>query len=310
MRLFDLHCDTLYRAATEGGGLDKNDYHISFERGCNLSEWYQVMAVWIPDELRGQKAFDFVAACAKRLKDEILKSKYKINQVKKFSDFKNNTDLHNVILAVEGGAALNGNLENIEKLSELGVRFITLTWNGKNEIGDGAGIENPKGITEFGRRAVACFEENNIVVDVSHASEPLFWDVAEIAKKPFVATHSNSKAVCNHKRNLTDEQFKAIMDMNGLVGLNFSIGFLRENQPEKADLSDLINHAEHFLSLGGENTLCFGSDFDGTDVPKSITGIETFCEIYEYFLKHNYSEELVKKIFFKNALNFCENFDN
>ncbi|GHU81553.1 peptidase [Clostridia bacterium] len=324
MHLFDLHCDSLYIVATNDykikpwisqikeadkeTSLFKNNFHLSFDRGSKYSPWIQTMAVWIPDELRGSAAFDFTVSCAKRLKSEIANSEIPIHQIKNFSEFKKTLNSHNVILAVEGGAALHGELQNIKKLSKIGVRFITLTWNGENEIGDGAGVENPKGLTDFGKKAIAELEKNKIVIDVSHASDPLFYDVATIATKPFIATHSNSRAVCSHKRNLTDEQFTIIKKSNGLVGLNFARIFL--NSDSDATLAHLLNHAEHFLSLGGEDIICLGSDFDGTDMPDGVSGIESMTAIYEYFLKHNYKEELVRKIFFKNAYKFCENFDN
>lgn len=306
MQLFDLHCDTLYRAFTDQKSINEPHYHISVDRGQRYDTWNQIMAIWISDELRGQQAFTFTLQAIKYLKTQ-LESYPTIHLASTFSALHTANSKQQFMLAIEGGAALAGKLENIQIFSDLGVRFMTLTWNGENEIGDGAGVDSPKGITSFGKRAIPELERRNIVIDLSHASDALFDDVASLAGKPFVATHSNARSVCNHKRNLTDEQFRTIKANKGLVGLNFCKHFLAENS--KADLSHLLKHTEHFLALGGEDILCLGSDFDGTDMPKGISGIESMQALYEYYLKHNYTEELVQKIFFKNAQTFCKNFD-
>ena len=186
---------------------------------------------------------------------------------------------------------------------------MTITWNGRNEIGDGAGVEKPKGITQFGKQVIDEMEKNNIIVDISHASENLFYDVAEISKRPFIATHSNSYNVTKHKRNLTDEQFKVLISQGGITGINFYKVFLNNN-PDKATKFDILKHVEHFMALGGENNISIGSDFDGCELPKDIKGGSSMCEIYEMFLMHNYNEGIIRKIFYENALNFFENFDN
>ncbi len=211
-----------------------------------------------------------------------------------------------VILTVESGAALGGKLENIAQYAEAGVRMMTLTWNGTNELGDGIGVEQAGGLSAFGVQAVKELEKHRIVLDVSHASEKLFDDVAGIAKKPIVASHSNAKAVCSHRRNLTDEQFAVIRQSGGIVGLNFCVDFLN-NDPQKASRYDILRMAEHFWSLGGEKCLAMGGDFDGADIPTDMTGIESMGALYELFLKHNYRESLVNDLFFNNAYAFFEN---
>ena len=178
--------------------------------------------------------------------------------------------------------------------------MMTLTWNGENELGGGA--DTALGLTPFGREALKEMERLSIVADVSHASDALFYDVAEIAEKPIVASHSNARAVCPHRRNLTDRQFQILRDKGGLVGLNFCVHFLREDS--NAHFEDLLRHADHFWSLGGETTLCLGSDYDGTDVPPELAGIEKMQDLYELFLKHNYKESLVNSLFFDNASKF------
>ena len=189
-------------------------------------------------------------------------------------------------------------------MKDAGVKILTLTWNGSCEFGDGVLVDNAGGLTEFGIKAVQMLEESSIIVDVSHASEQLFYDVCDYSKKPFIATHSNSKKICNNKRNLTDSQFKEIAERGGLVGITFCKKFLSDECSE-VDFDDILKHVYHFLELGGENTISIGSDFDGAEVPDCLNGIGCVENLYEYFLSKRLSENLVDDIFFNNAYNFA-----
>lgn len=289
MRFFDLHCDTLYETVTKGKSLFSNDCDVSIEKGNFLSEWGQCFAVWIPDEVRGKAALNLFNKCLE-----------KFNEMKKCT----NDQKFLPLLTVEGGAVLSGDLKCIDYLKSNGVRAVTLTWNGSCEIGDGVKTPNPKGLTSFGRDAVRRMQELGIAVDVSHASETLFWDVLEVSRGSVIATHSNAKKICSHQRNLTDAQIFSIKSTNGIIGITFCDEFLKNGAG--ASTSDILKHVEHFLSLGMEDNLCIGSDFDGAKMPEKVNGIESIESLCEEFLKENYSEELVDKIFFKNAHSFFE----
>ena len=307
MRLFDLHCDTLYRAFKEKKSIISNDFEISVELGAEFNEWIQCMAVWIPDDIRGENAERLVENCYRMLLSELKKcdeQNRSISQIDFVSDKKTKSS---IMLTIEGGAALNGKLQNIEIYRNLGVRAMTLTWNGRCDIGDGADVEKPNGITEFGKEAIREMERCGIVVDVSHASDKLFYDVAEIAKRPFIATHSNSRTICPHRRNLTDEQFEIIKSSGGIVGINFHRHFLSDDNPS---IKDIIKHTEYFMSLGGENTVAVGSDFDGGELSDDMNSIADVHKIFNEFARLNYSETLIDKLFFKNAYNFYQSFDN
>lgn len=309
MQLFDLHCDTLYRAVNENKTFNCGEFHITVEKAKFLKKWTQCFAIWIPDDINPNSIQPLFDKAYNSLNNQCKTND--LNLCSKFSDLNENyvTNARNGFFTVENGKVLQGDLKNIKKLKQCNVKILTLTWNSDNEIGTGALTKSKKGLTEFGRQAVKELEKSKIVVDISHASENTFYDVAEISERPFIATHSNSKAVTNHLRNLTDEQFRIIVKNGGIVGINFYKGFLNNNA-DKASISDIIKHTEHFLSLGGENSVAIGSDFDGCDLPNDIKGIESIGDIYEAFLKENYSEALLSKLFFKNAYNFCENFDN
>ena len=305
MRYFDLHCDTMIGCYNNNKALIKNDLHVDLIRAEYLKNYIQCFAVWIPDEFRGDAAFDYFSKVSDKFFEEVKKNREKIIFCNEMGDITKSEkeNLFGAILTVENGSAVAGKLENIEKMSAMGVKMLTLTWNGENEIGGGVLSENKIGLKPFGKLAVQELEKNNIVIDISHASIELFYDVAEMANKPFIASHSNSIKHCSNLRNLTDEQFEVIKDSGGIVGINLYRNFLNDSS-EKASIKDIVIHAEHFLSLGGENAVSIGGDLDGSEMPYDIKGIESFGEIYEEFLRLNYKESLLNKIFYSNAADF------
>lgn len=306
MHLIDLHCDTLYKSVQNKISFSDKSLEVSLDNNMNRLQCY---AVWIPDELNGEQAEQLFNVAYSKLEEQCNANN--INLINNFSVMRKSIFSHNssAIFTVENSKALNGEIKNVKRLADCGVKMMTLTWNAHNDVGDGSDVDNANGITEFGKIVVSEMESNNIVVDISHASDKLFYDVAEISKRPFVASHSNSRAITNHKRNLTDEQFKIIVERKGLVGINFHNEFLSHN-PKKAKMTDILRHVDHLLEFGGENCLCFGSDFDGCTLPKDIKGSSSMQQIFDMFLKHKYSESLINKIFYENALKFFENFDN
>lgn len=285
MRYFDLHCDTMTECYLNDQHITRNQLQVDRQRAGLFGRYIQCYAVWMPDQIRGPEAFQRFCAVADRFSQEI-------------------GDSRDGILTVENATALGGDIKNVAEFARRGVKLCSLTWNGDNELGRGVRAPGSTGITAFGRQVVEELERYEIVIDVSHASPELFEDVLSICKGPVLATHSNAKSVCGHARNLTDQQFSSIRDRGGLVGLNFYKGFLN-NDPERAGLEDILRHAEHFLALGGEDVLAIGADWDG-GAPEDFVaaGLETVPEIYEIFLKHNYSETLVDKIFYKNSESF------
>ena len=307
MKFFDLHCDTITECLERDQPLAENNLQLSLEAGAGLSPWFQCFAAWIPDTLRGDAAVERFRQIYRRLRREIDKTPGRIMQCVSPGDFARAEREHKTgaVFTVEGGAALGGDLENVGLFSEYGVKAVTLTWNGENEIGSGAMDPSPHGLTAFGREAVRRLEDAGIALDVSHASDPLFYDVAELAHGPIIATHSNSRSLCPHPRNLTDEQFKIIRDSGGLVGLNFYPVFLHGSGA--AGKKDILAHAEHFLALGGEDTLAIGSDFDGAAMPEDVSGIGAVPMLAAYFSQHGYPDSLIEKIFYGNARRFFEN---
>lgn len=306
MKFFDLHCDTAFECVTQMNGRDLSAgaHHLSLERGNCFEAWHQVFAVFMPDEYRG----DAAVAHYERVRDyiyrqqELFPDRFVLCRTAADLEAAERPGMCGAILSVEGGSAVAGSLDRLRSLYDDGVRLMTLTWNAENEIGHGVGSPVGGGLSSFGRQAVALMNELGMIVDVSHLSDAGFADVAELCQKPFVASHSCSRRLCGHRRNLTDEMFGVIRERGGLVGINFCREFLEENGDTNAD--DILRHTEHFLGLGGEKTVCMGSDFDGTDIPDGLTGVESIPALYERFLKANYPESLVEDIFFGNAKRF------
>ncbi len=298
MRYFDLHCDTLYRAITESKKIDSEDFELSFNSSkSTFKKWCQCTAIWIPDELNEADAMKLFEKSADMLQTESKRLSVPINDINAAFSF---------IFTVENAKVLSDDINNIFKLKNKGVQMITLTWNAENNLGGGAQAQKT-GLKPFGEKCIYELEKNDIIVDISHASDKMFYDVAEIAQKPFVASHSNSRTVCNNIRNLTDEQFSVIVKNGGLVGLNFHKSFLSDKE-NSACMDDIIRHAYHFLSLGGENTLAIGSDFDGADIPADLNSTDKTAILAETFIKRGINEQIVQKIMYDNAHNFFSKF--
>lgn len=302
MRLFDLHCDTLYLCEEQGKDLFQNDLHLDWQRGAQYNPWIQVHAIWVPPELRGRRAVEHFDRCRDYLDAQLSAHPDAARLCCDIRTADENPAPCSVLLAVEGGAAVGGTLEGLRRLYDRGVRLLTLTWNGSNELADGVLVPHGVGLTRFGQETLRECERLGIVVDVSHLHEKGFWDVAVLSRKPFVATHSNAKAVCPHPRNLSDDQFCVIRDLGGLVGLNLYPMFL--NGTEDACFSDVERHLEHFLKLGGEKVVAIGTDFDGADLSPCMAGIQYMQGLHDYLSAKGYSDRLLDDIFYKNAYDF------
>ena len=166
------------------------------------------------------------------------------------------------MLTVEDGVPLEGKLSRVDEMYEKGVRLITITWNHENSLGFPNKTAPEKGLKPFGIEALARMNELGIIADCSHLSDAGFWDLVKYSKKPFVASHSNAKALCGIYRNLTDDMLRALADKGGVTGLNFSADFLVDNA-HYTRVADLVRHARHIADVAGVETVALGSDFDG-----------------------------------------------
>lgn len=303
MLICDLHCD-LPSYVLEGRKISFNEGHWSEDKLKKEHIYVQVFASCV-DKLCADNPFErgvsLVDSFTLGLGDTELGIVTKRDQLEKNIARSKNS----AILSLEGGEILGGKIENLKYFYSRGIRLMTLTWNNLNQIGGSCDqlCEN-KPLTDFGKKVVREMNRLKMTPDVSHLSEAGFWDVAEISGRPFCATHSNSKKLCDHQRNLNDKQFEAIRNSGGVVGVNYYPLFLEKNH-ETANILSIVRHIEHFMSLGGEETVCLGGDLDGIDIlPKGLNGIGDVDKIAEELLKINYKEELVKKIMGENIIEF------
>ncbi len=289
MNYFDLHCDTVTECEKQGQNLERNRLAVDLARGSAFERWVQTFALWVPDTLRGEAAW----ACVQR--------QYAFVKTQGLTWYREKAASGSyAMLMVEGGAALAGALSHIAELASFGVRMLTLTWNGENEIASGA--QATGGLKPFGRQVVRALEQAGILVDVSHLNEQSFWDVASCATRPIVATHSNAYALCRNPRNLKDDQITAIRASGGLIGLNFYPVFLSD-PPPKAAIPHLCRHIEHFLALGCEDQLVIGSDFDGAKMAGDLSDLGAVFSLRQSMVDC-FGETLTEKILFSNAQRF------
>ena len=307
--VFDLHCDTAVELSRQKKSWAANDLHIDLERADKLLTHHQFYAFCC---VFGEEGLPLPAALAQaRFYSELSDFYTQLEQNKDRTKLcRNMEDLveaaregkQGVFLSLEGPEAIGCDPGRLEELKELGFLMTTLTWNYPNTLAGPHGTD--QGLTSQGKAFVRRAQELGIVIDVSHLSEKAFWDLIDITAAPIVASHSNSRAVCDHTRNLTDKQFKVICNLGGLVGLNLYAPFL--NESGKADFSDVKRHIDHFLELGGKHHLAVGGDLDGCDaLPTGFTGVQNWNDLGRWLMQQGLDEPTVCSIFNNNAVMFA-----
>ncbi len=212
------------------------------------------------------------------------------------------------IMQFEGAGGIDAEFTLLHKSYERGLRVLTITWKEANKFGTGAHFSDPqvdRGLTPKGRELVVEAQKLGITIDVSHLNEPSFWDVIDVAKRPVVATHSNARAICDHPRNLRDDQIEAIGEKGGVIGINFGIKFLDPGKdPDNRGLPlDVIKqHVDHIVSIAGVDTVALGADFDGVRVPDCVKDCTRYPALLEFFQTNGYSKSDVRKIASENWL--------
>lgn len=266
---FDLHCDTLYERFVR----PHTPKHL--DNAGDFLKRKQIYAVWSEHKLTPDVMYNNFFEIAKLLPDGGR-------------------------LAVEGGELLGDDITRLDALAAYDLAYFTLVWADSCPIG--GGWNTNEGLTDFGRNVVKRLGELKIAPDVSHASEEMFWDVAELTDR-FIATHSNSRSVCGHGRNLTDEQFAHIRDVGGVVGISMCPHHLSETG--SADIADVMRHIEHYMSLGGESVVCLGCDYDGIpETPRGLCGPAELYNLADEMARAGYGDGLINAVFYENANNY------
>ena len=317
---FDAHCDTLYRCMETGESsaleygdtrdaqieyfaksqeLRKNDGHLDLTRGKDFTRYGQVFALF-HDAL--ESPADGVWAQCNRVHDFFLQQMQENYDVVRHC--RSGAEIDNAVkegkiaalLSIEGADLLDCDAAKIETVAQWGVRFLNPVWNRANAL-SGTNLEDrDRGLSAQGREFIRELYRHHIYPDVSHLSDHGFWNLAEMGQGPIVASHSNAREICPHRRNLTDDQFCAIRDSGGVVGINLYLNFVGE-----PTMDALVRHVEHFLNLGGEKTICLGGDLDGCEtLAAGMEGMQDIPHLYDALRARGYSAELLEDIFWNN----------
>ncbi|QWG29242.1 membrane dipeptidase [Bacillus mycoides] len=302
MKIFDAHCDVLFQLWSAKGKKDfQNDsqLHITFEQLKKRKGSIQCFAIYVPETVAYENRFEVALQMIDIFHNEILslpgmkfiQTKNDINMLKQ--------DEIGALLTIEGCEAIGKEAMKLRLFYRLGVRSFGLTWNYANLLADGALEARGAGLTTFGRQVVQELNTLHLWTDVSHLNERSFWDVIEIAENP-IASHSNCYQLCGHPRNLTDEQIRALIKKNSIIGITFVPQFLTNER--QANIADILRHVEYICSLGGEKNIGFGSDFDG--ILETVVGVEAYRD-YENIINQlckKYSESTVERFLYENFI--------
>ena len=298
MAYFDAHCDTLTRFRSLRRS---SETHWDLTRLRAYGPAGQIMAIFAEPGMDGEDTFrrimeharweldanaDIAALCTSAAEADAAAAEGKTA----------------LFLAVEGANLLGCSVDSLRAAYGQGVRLVTLCWNEDNAL-CGAALDTGAGLTPAGEAFVDACWALGVAVDLSHTSENTFWDVVRRAARPVICSHSNAKALCDHPRNLTDAQLRALIENGGYVGLNLCLPFVGLTN----DIDAMVAHAEHILALGAEKNLGLGTDFDGIEeAPRGIHGVEDMGKLYEALLRRGYTESLVRDIFYNNLHRFME----
>ena len=314
MKVVDMHCDTigeLWKAEKAGKpiSLRSNSLHIDLEKMQKGDYLLQNFAMFVflgreKDPLVNVLEMIDVYNRAMAENADI------IGPVLNYEDIEKNRAAGKLsgMLTIEEGAVLKGNPYVVRSLYQLGVRMLTLTWNFENEIGYPNTIVKAKdydpsrhyGLKPEGIEIVREMNRVGMIVDVSHLGDDGFWDVVKYCDGPFVASHSNARAVCNHTRNMTDDMIRALADKGGVMGLNFCGDFLNPNG--KSRVEDMVRHAKHIINVGGSDILGLGTDYDGIDGDLELDHCDKMPLLAQEMERQGFGTQQIEKIFHGNVL--------
>lgn len=309
MNYIDFHCDTLSRIyyghdKEFAGTIWNNNGHLDLTRMKETGYLAQFFACFLHKESPSKNA-DHYGDALDMIK--LMKTSLAENDSAKlalsYPDYLSNKKNGKIscFLTIEEGGIIENDMSRLENLYKEGVRLITLTWNFENSLGfpNVMSKEPNTGLKLFGIEVVKRMEELGMLVDVSHLSDMGFWDVAGNTKKPFVASHSCCRELCEHPRNLTDDMLRNLGERQGLVGINFCGAFLQKDGV--CTLDSLVKHLRHIINVGGLDIAALGTDFDGIRCELEIPGCEYMPRLDEALLANGFLPSEVDAICTKNA---------
>lgn len=305
--VFDFHCDTalvlLGEDRNQAGSLRKNSGHIDLERAGKLGGYAQCFACFttdLPEILKGISPIVLFERELATIQREVDKNSDRISIVYSTEEIEENqaAGKMSAILTLEGTAGIDYNPALLEDLWAIGFRVSSLGWNERNPL-TGSNVTGG-GLTDLGREYVKEAQRLGMRVDVSHISDEGFWDIMKITNAPIIATHSNSRAVFDHSRNITDDMFRAIRETGGVAGYNTC----REFTGEPSDLDTICDHILHFMELDPDGKhIALGGDLDGVDaMPDGFEGVQSYPALARKLLDRGLTEDNVMDIFWNNAI--------
>jgi Zn-dependent dipeptidase, microsomal dipeptidase homolog len=298
LAVFDAHNDSLTeREDLEALTSRLSDGHWDLVRFAEGGGRWQIAAIFTPPRFSGIEALAYALNHLERALDWVEQHRDKVRLILNKRDLKDDGRI-GILLSLEGASPIMGRVEFLRLFFRLGIRCLTLTWNHRNELADGVGVGSAAGgLTKAGKAIVAECERLGIAVDVSHLSERSFWDLMRVATKPVFASHSNFRALCDHPRNLTDEQAEAIAEKGGVICLTFVPAFVG------GDLAQFVRHYFHGVELVGEKALGLGSDFDGCKNPV-LPDASAFPQLAQVLRQSGVSSSALKSLFHANLLRY------
>lgn len=311
MKIIDMHCDTLLECYLKEYGLRKKSGHIDLESMKSAGALAQFFAIFIPWQKEAEEygielmPYELFQEIYKLYQRELKANGDMIIPALSYEDILKNEKAGKMssILSIEDGQLLDSKIGRLDELHNKGVRLMTLLWNHENCIGFPNSSDaklHQKGLKPFGIDAVEAMNDIGIIVDVSHLSEGGFYDVAKHSKKPFVASHSCARTMCDHQRNLTDDQLRCIANAGGVVGVNFYSKFLKANS-DFTKVEDIMEHIHYMMNMMGSESIALGSDFDGISCGLEMDGYGQYDKLISQIEK-KYSADIVEKICYENIL--------
>ena len=309
MFIVDAHCDSIEVATQRKYGI-VNPYN--FSQNHSQLQMVALFCCWPRDTTK--QCYDRAVRYIGQFMLCMEKEKDKVMQVKSFADIEKAFSLgkHAAMLTIEGGSGIMGSPEILEEFYNIGIRIFGMTWLSNdlaksNRVHDDG--EEDTGLTDVGRQIVMKGNELGMIFDVSHISDNSFRQLAELSKKPIIATHSNFRSLCPHSRNLTDEMAKEIARQDGMIGLNLCTPFVH-TQKEKQTVDMMLEHLEYGISLVGEDHIGFGFDIDGIDsLPTPLTADRSIHDQFiEAMIGRGYSDELICKVSGDNFMSFLKKY--
>lgn len=307
MSFIDLHCDTISVLLEQNKILAENDLSVSIPalRQADVFCQFFAMYVRLQEFATPEQAFERVQEMYAVFQREMKANSGAIcfSRCAQALEVNRENGKISAFLTVEEGGICGNNIGRLYKLYQMGVRLITLTWNFENALGypnSDDPIVMSQGLKPFGVEFVKTMNCLGMLVDVSHLSDGGFWDVVRISTKPFVASHSNARAVRDFRRNLNDAQLRALAAKGGVTGINFFHRFL--GYDETGSVSQMVDHIKHIKKVAGIDVLAIGSDFDGFSGPSEIKNSAQLVKIPDALTRAGFTDDEIDKICYKNAL--------